>query len=282
MAIETTTQSTLNSLLSSTPFSGETSTTNTAEEAATSSQSLPSLFAALLSNEEASNDETAEVSESSTTTDSDSSISSSVLDTSLLSNLVTDDAISLMQNQLLGALQNNVFAALTAAATGSSTDTATDTASSDTTSSTVDVESSATDTATSSLFGGMMTSAFGEDGLGLQDGFDTLNIVNHLPIISDIYEATTSSHIAAASSMAGSFLYGGMGGLLYNAVDLTVEGLTGKSISNNLWDVGKQIINGNTTADANEETASTDETSEDISTNAAGDVYEFVRRSVGD
>lgn len=276
MAIETSTQGTINSLLSAVPLAGENSTSNTAEEAATTSQSLPSMFAALLSNEEASNDDTSE------TTDSQSSTSQ--FDTSLLSNLVTDDAISLMQNQLLGALQNNVFAALTAAASTSSTDTATQ-ASSGTASSTItstSVEATSSETETTSMFDSMMTSAFGEDGLGLQDGFDALNIVNHLPVVSDIYEATTSSHIAAASSMAGSFLYGGLGGLLYNAVDLTVEGLTGKSISNNLWDAGKQIINGNAaTESTGEDSLMTDEADGETSSTPASDVYEFVRRQAG-
>ena len=235
------------------------------------------MFAALLSNEEASNDETSS---------SQNSTSTSQFDTSVLSNLVTDDAISLMQNQLLGALQNNVFAALTASASTSSADTAAQAPSSTSTSTTdstaVEAASTETDLSTTSMFDSMMTSAFGEDGLGLQDGFDTLNIVNHLPIVSDIYEATTSSHIAAASSMAGSFLYGGLGGLLYNAVDLTVEGLTGKSISNNLWDVGKQIINGNAaTETTGENSLIEDEVNAQTTSTAASDVYEFVRRQVG-
>jgi len=257
------------------PSAGGNSTSNTAEDAATTSQSLPSMFAALLSNEEASNDETSE------TSSSQSSTSTSQFDTSLLSNLVTDDAISLMQNQLLGALQNNVFAALTAAASTSSTDTAAQSSSSTAPSTTVEAASTETDLPTTSMFDSMMTSAFGEDGLGLQDGFDTLNIVNHLPVVSDIYEATTSSHIAAASSMAGSFLYGGLGGLLYNAVDLTVEGLTGKSISNNLWDAGKQIINGNAPTETTDENSlMVDEADGETSSTAASDVYEFVRRQV--
>ena len=276
MAIETSTQGTINSLLSAVPSAGGNSTSNTAEEAATTSQSLPSMFAALLSNEEASNDETSE------TSSSQSSTSTSQFDTSLLSNLVTDDAISLMQNQLLGALQNNVFAALTAAASTSSTDTAAQSSSSTAPSTTVEAASTETDLPTTSMFDSMMTSAFGEDGLGLQDGFDTLNIVNHLPVVSDIYEATTSSHIAAASSMAGSFLYGGLGGLLYNAVDLTVEGLTGKSISNNLWDAGKQIINGNAPTETTDENSlMVDEAAGETSSTAASDVYEFVRRQAG-
>ena len=275
MAIETSTQGTINSLLSAVPSAGGNSTSNTAEDAATTSQSLPSMFAALLSNEEASNDETSE------TSSSQSSTSTSQFDTSLLSNLVTDDAISLMQNQLLGALQNNVFAALTAAASTSSTDIAAQSSSNTASSTTVEAASTETDLPTTSMFDSMMTSAFGEDGLGLQDGFDALNIVNHLPVVSDIYEATTSSHIAAASSMAGSFLYGGLGGLLYNAVDLTVEGLTGKSISNNLWDAGKQIINGNAPTETTDENSlMVDEADGETSSTAASDVYEFVRRQV--
>tara|TARA_X000001388_G_scaffold42856_1_gene30092 strand:+ start:1185 stop:1991 length:807 start_codon:yes stop_codon:yes gene_type:complete len=267
MALGMSTQGSINSLLSSIPSTSvnatQTESTQT-DEAANDSQGLPSMFAALLSQLPTSSDEEG----TSTSDDAEPSLS-----TGLLSALSSDDAISTMQNSLLSALQNNVFSGLTSAALATSNESD----SSSTTDSTV--EETALDENTSSagaIFDNLYTSAFGEDGLSLNDGFDTLNIVNHLPIVSDIYEATTSSHIDAAASLAGSFLYGGMAGMLYNVADLTVEGMTGKSISSNLWDVGKQVFGSSSTeAEISGVVAETELAS------TGNDAYQFVKRNIG-
>ena len=267
MALEMSTQGTINSLLSSTPSTVENNVANNAEDAANNSQMLPPLFASLLASQtnDASNGETNNATSLLTN-------ASNSLDTSLLDGFASDEAISVMQNQLLGALQNNVFSALTASAL--------------TNASTNDSEIAVTSTVQASpieepsIMDSMLTTVFGDDGIGLQDGFDTLNIVNHLPIVSDIYEQTTSTHIAAASSLAGSFIYGGVSGLAYNAVDLTVEGITGKSISANLWDYGKQIINAEETSEIASDAAQIANRS--IAPSAINSAYEFVRRSIMD
>ncbi|HAA98936.1 MAG TPA: hypothetical protein DCX94_14705, partial [Alteromonas macleodii] len=150
---------------------------------------------------------------------------------------------------------------------------------------------------TPTLFDNLYSGAFGDDGLDLKDGFDALNIANHLPIVSDIYEATTSNHTAAAASLAGSFLYGGIGGLMYNAIDLTVENVTGQSISNNMWSMGQSLlasvfsnpsidskvsanISGAPQTQASDATASiqTDDITAGITNKAADAAYQFVQR----
>ena len=267
MALEMSTQGSINSLLSSIPSTSvnatQTESTQT-DEAANDSQGLPSMFAALLLQLPTSSDEE----DTSTSDDAEPSLS-----TGMLSALTSDDAIGTMQNSLLSALQNNVFSGLTSAAMASSSESDSGTTTNTT------VEETALDENTSSagaIFDSLYTSAFGEDGLNLNDGFDTLNIVNHLPIVSDIYEATTSSHVDAAASLAGSFLYGGMAGMLYNVADLAVEGMTGKSISSNLWDVGKQVFGSSSTeAEISGVVAETELAS------TGNDAYQFVKRNIG-
>lgn len=268
MAIEMSAQGTINSLLSSTSIDTSNTTIDSSTQEASGNPFLPSFFAALMAT--STGDEEAEQNSNANQT------SAQLLDTSLLDSVVSDDAIAVMQNQLLGALQNNVFAALTASAATTSSTTYSDTSNLETS-----VTTMATDASDSvSMMGSILTSAFGEDGLSIQDGFDAVNILNHLPVISDIYEHTTSNHTAAASSLAGSFIYGGMGGLLYNAVDLTIEGVTGKSISSNLWDLGKQIINSDATSD-DSTTSSAIETGI-TPANTTNTLYEFARRNISE
>lgn len=274
MALEIATQGTINSLLSSVPSQGVSADISTsvdtaaAEDAASDDQSLPSLFAALMATQ----------SDSDSISLSGDSATEGILDTSLLSSFTSDDAIATMQNNLLGALQNNVFAALTAAAAGTTAASGT-TSSESSQATTVDIVEAATEEPVS-MMDSMMTSAFGENGLDLNDGFDALNILNHLPIISDIYEETTETHAATASSLTGSFIYGGVGGLLYNVADIAVEGMTGKSISATLWDFGKQVVGGDAAA---KDTSVTSIVSDEIlSPSVASSAYDFVKRNLSE
>ncbi len=73
--------------------------------------------------------------------------------------------------------------------------------------------------------------SFGDNGIDLTDGFDTVNILQHIPIISSIYQNTTGDTIDAAAKLAGGFLYGGTLGLTLSAVDLAVEYVSGTSLS---------------------------------------------------
>ncbi|MGB0566272.1 MAG: hypothetical protein ACPGKV_06860 [Alteromonas macleodii] len=285
--------------------------TEVANEAATSGQSLPSLFASLLAIENQPNEADAIDSKISgeanlstqsntlTGTASDVQGALSLLSgTSSVNGVLSDDAIATMQGTLLNALQNNVFQSLV-----TNNETFNDTSVNATTSVLGNVDSNTAannqSNTTPTLFDNLYSGAFGDDGLDLKDGFDVLNIANHLPIVSDIYEATTSNHTAAAASLAGSFLYGGIGGLMYNAIDLTVENVTGQSISNNMWSMGQSLlasvfsnpsidskvsanISGAPQTLASDATASiqTDDITAGITNKAADAAYQFVQRGI--
>ena len=283
--------------------------TEVANEAATSGQSLPSLFASLLAIENQPNE--ADAIDSKISGEANLSTQSNILagtasdvqgalsllsGTSSVNGVLSDDAIATMQGTLLNALRNNVFQSLV-----TNNETFNDTSVNATTSVLVNGDSNTaannqSDT-TPTLFDNLYSGAFGDEGLDLKDGFDVLNIANHLPIVSDIYEATTSNHTAAAASLAGSFLYGGIGGLMYNAIDLTVENVTGQSISNNMWSMGQSLlasvfsnpsidskvsanISGAPQTQASGATASiqTDDITAGITNKAADAAYQFVQR----
>lgn len=268
------------------------SSTTTDNEAAKSGESLPSIFSLLLEQQSQTNEpvSTSDV-VADTSADTKEAISTTSLaedtlsPTTTISNALSDDAIVAMQGTLLTALQNNIFQALS---TNSDT---TNTATSETSNlSKASVNQSET---SPTLFDTLYTNAFGDDGLNLKDGFDVLNIANHLPVVSDIYEATTSSHTAAAASLAGSFLYGGIGGLMYNAVDLAVENVTGQSISNNLWSMGQAFvsssfskINADSASQVLDESVSastpieTNDIKAGIANKAADATYQFVQRGL--
>ena len=283
--------------------------TEVANEAATSGQSLPSLFASLLAIENQPNE--ADAIDSKISGEANLSTQSNILTgtasdvqgalsllsgTSSVNGVLSDDAIATMQGTLLNALQNNVFQSLV-----TNNETFNDTSVNATTSVLGNVDSNTAannqSNTTPTLFDNLYSGAFGDDGLDLKDGFDVLNIANHLPIVSDIYEATTSNHTAAAASLAGSFLYGGIGRLMYNAIDLTVENVTGQSISNNMWSMGQSLlasvfsnpsidskVSANTSGapqtKASDATASiqTDDITAGITNKAADAAYQFVQR----
>ncbi|MFZ8201407.1 hypothetical protein [Alteromonas portus] len=308
MALENTTTNTVNtgfnalvSKLGLHSGFNENETTNstvtsatTAGEAATSGQSLPSLFSSLLALQSPTNETT---SATNVTEGNNEVIDATGLAGDALSTLATvnnigdalsDDAIVAMQGTLLTALQNNVFQAL-----ASNSDTVENTTNTVVTDS--DTLNADQDAPSPTLFDSLYTNAFGEDGLNLKDGFDVLNIANHLPVVSDIYEATTSNHTAAAASLAGSFLYGGIGGLMFNAIDLAVENVTGQSISNNVWSMGQSLLS-TSLSDINADATGTSQTAADnalasmsietddvatkIADKAANATYQFVQRGL--
>ena len=49
--------------------------------------------------------------------------------------------------------------------------------------------------------------SFGEDGFDQKDVIDSVNILNHTPILSYIYQETTDTEISPASTLAGSLIY---------------------------------------------------------------------------
>jgi len=76
--------------------------------------------------------------------------------------------------------------------------------------------------------------SFAENGLSLNDGFDVLNILHHVPFVSNIYQEASQQTISPMSKLTGSFLYGGTLGLALSVVDLAVENLSGTSLTDSV------------------------------------------------
>ena len=82
----------------------------------------------------------------------------------------------------------------------------------------------------------LMKEVFGEDGFNMRDGLDALNILNHLPIVSGVYQGMSESSVSVASKLAGSALYGGPAGLAFSVADIVFEQVSGTSISDYVAD----------------------------------------------
>jgi hypothetical protein len=88
--------------------------------------------------------------------------------------------------------------------------------------------------------------AFGDDGLTFSTLLDVVNPLQHIPVVSTIYREVTGDKIAPAAKLIGDTLFGGPIGLALSAVDVTVQGETGK-------DMGQHVVamfNPNTTSDS--------------------------------
>ena len=92
------------------------------------------------------------------------------------------------------------------------------------------------------------------------DLLETVNPLQHLPLVGPIYRALTGDSISPAARIAGDTLYGGVFGLAGSVVDSLVEGETGK-------DIGSHIIATLFGSDADESTAAPATAS--VDTNAA-------------
>lgn len=73
---------------------------------------------------------------------------------------------------------------------------------------------------------------FGDNGLELNDGFDIINVLNHIPGVSAVYqEASGQEQVSALSKLAGGFLYGGALGMAFAGLDLAVDSYSGSSLN---------------------------------------------------
>jgi hypothetical protein len=93
----------------------------------------------------------------------------------------------------------------------------------------------------SSLLAQVEKFSFGEDGLDIMDGFDTVNVLHHIPVVSTIYQEVTGDKLNAVAKLGGGFIYGGALGLALSAADLAVEYVTGSSVAETVsnFDYGK-------------------------------------------
>ena len=141
----------------------------------------------------------------------------------------SDESISTMQSNLLTSLHSSLFSGL-ANDSAVQTSTAQQGVSA--------ASKSVVDEAQSSysFLQDISKVSFGEDGFGLNELFDTVNIAQHIPIMSSLYQDMTGEGMSAAASLAGGFLYGGPTGLALSAADLMVKGVTGTTVSDAIVD----------------------------------------------
>lgn len=130
---------------------------------------------------------------------------------SSLESLTSDSSIDFMQSSLLSALQTSMFSPQTATELD---DIVTD-----------DTEISG------NIMNNIAQMSFGEDGLDAKDAFDIVNVLQHIPIVSAVYQDVMEEDISAVSELTGGFLYGGTLGLAFSALDLAIESYSGSSIN---------------------------------------------------
>jgi len=138
-----------------------------------------------------------------------------------LAQLTGQSSIEAIQSSVLSALQTSLFSAKQAQ------------------NSTVNSEVSTTnvydrEVAADSTKSDLAQFSLGEGGFDLKDGFDIFNILQHIPIVSNVYQEVSGEDISGISKIAGGYLYGGMFGLAFSALDLAVESYSGRSVSDSL------------------------------------------------
>jgi len=111
-----------------------------------------------------------------------------------------------------------------------------------------------TDTEDFGIVTNLVNAAFNKDGIGLEDAFDTVNFLNHIPVVSSLYsDVTEQEDISTFAKLAGDYMYGGPVGLAFSVLDLAFESYTGTSISDAITEFDySDFIFGNTGSD-NEE-----------------------------
>jgi hypothetical protein len=190
--------------------------------------------------------------------------------TSFLDDSLSEESLATMQSNLLTSLHASLFSGLTDLATTTQT-------TADQSSLLPASKSAVTDAQASySFLQNMSELSFGEDGFGLNEFFDTVNIAQHVPIVSSLYQDMTGEAMSAAASLAGGFLYGGPTGLALSAADLMVKGVTGSTVSDAIvdFDYAGTFFGDNIEASAAQEALKTTEEPIEESTNA----YQFVSR----
>lgn len=139
-----------------------------------------------------------------------------------MESLTSATGLSTMQNALFGQLQNDFFSSQTKQKMSLSDDVINE--------GLTDANSILSWVSNASQY------SFGEDGVSMNDLYDSINILNHVPIVADYYQQSTSTDVSPISDIVGGLAYGGFLGLGIAAVNLAVESSTGKSIYLNLSD----------------------------------------------
>ena len=140
---------------------------------------------------------------------------------STLDLLTSQSSIETMQASVLSALQASLFSAQP-------------TTSNSTNSENVTTNVFEAETTNESIASNLAQFSFGEDGIDLKDGFDVFNIMQHIPIVSSVYQEVSGQDISAISKLFGGYFYGGMFGLAFSALDLAIESYSGSSLNDTL------------------------------------------------
>ncbi|MDE3060439.1 MAG: hypothetical protein KGJ06_05460 [Pseudomonadota bacterium] len=76
-----------------------------------------------------------------------------------------------------------------------------------------------------------------------KDFLDTVNPLEHIPIVSTIYQAITGDTPSTGAKLAGSALFGGPVGLVASLFDTIIQNATGSDIAGNVMAVieGKPV-----------------------------------------
>ncbi len=77
-------------------------------------------------------------------------------------------------------------------------------------------------------------SLWGDDGLSFGDFLDTINPLQHLPIISSVYRWLSGDDLAAGPRLFGGAIYGGLIGLGAAAVNVVAESATGRDLGEHI------------------------------------------------
>ena len=72
------------------------------------------------------------------------------------------------------------------------------------------------------------------DAPSFKDVLDTVNPLEHIPIISAIYQSLTGNTPSTGSKLAGDALFGGPIGLVASIFDSIIQGETGTNITGNM------------------------------------------------
>lgn len=75
----------------------------------------------------------------------------------------------------------------------------------------------------------------GDDSPSFMDVLDTLNPLQHIPVISTIYRELTDDEPGAVSRLLGGALYGGPIGLALASIDSIIDDQTGKDTGEHVW-----------------------------------------------
>lgn len=73
-----------------------------------------------------------------------------------------------------------------------------------------------------------------EDGPNFKDLLDTLNPLQHIPLVSNVYQSLTGDVPSTGAKIAGDTLFGGALGLLASIFNSIVETETGTDIGGNI------------------------------------------------